>query len=204
MAKAAGLPAAFFMAHPPRRYHIIGNLFCLLLSVRHVMPKSRSWGFPRWGGYGSETRPKTQRLCDREGCTAPGVHPAPKARQSDDKWWFCREHAAEYNRSWDYFAGMSYEDMRREAEEAAAADYAATSAYAYAAPALSREERRAYAILDLETTATAAEIKSRYRQLAKRYHPDANRDDAAAADKFHELQRAYEVLTQKMDAARRA
>jgi len=166
------------------------------------MSKSRSWGFPRWGGYGSETRPQAQRLCDREGCTAPGDHPAPKARHSNEKWGFCREHAAHYNRAWDYFAGMSYEDMRR--EEEAAADYAATSAYAYAAPAVSREERRAYAILDLESTATAAEIKSRYRQLAKRYHPDANRGDAAAAEKFHELQRAYEVLTRKPETARRA
>lgn len=165
------------------------------------MPRSRSWGFPRWGGYGSETQPQRTRVCDRDGCSKPGDHPAPKARHSDEKWWFCQDHAAEYNRSWNYFAGMSYDDMRKAAEEdgAAAAAYTTTSAYAQAAPAMSREERRAYATMDLGPEASADEIKTQYRRLAKLYHPDANPGDDVATAKFHELRQAYELVLRRQE-----
>lgn len=166
------------------------------------MPRSRSWGFPRWGGYGTETQPQRTRMCDRDGCAKVGEHPAPKARHSNEKWWFCQDHAAEYNRSWNYFEGMSYEDMRKAAEEdASAADnYATTAAYACAAPGLSREERRAFATMDLDSDASTEEIKAQYRRLAKRYHPDTNRGDDIAAAKFHEVRQAYEIIMRRQES----
>lgn len=50
-----------------------------------------------------------------------------------------------------------------------------------------------YSILGVEDTATDAEIKARYRKLARKYHPDVNKD-AEAEDKFKEVGEAYEVL----------
>jgi curved DNA-binding protein len=50
-----------------------------------------------------------------------------------------------------------------------------------------------YAILGLEESATDAEIKARYRKLARKYHPDVNQD-SAAEEKFKEVGEAYEVL----------
>lgn len=50
-----------------------------------------------------------------------------------------------------------------------------------------------YAILGVEDSATDAEIKTRYRKLARKYHPDVNKD-ANAEDKFKEVGEAYEVL----------
>lgn len=51
-----------------------------------------------------------------------------------------------------------------------------------------------YDILGVSKTADAAAIKKAYRKLAKKYHPDVNKTDAARA-KFSELQEAYDVLT---------
>ncbi|XP_054615301.1 dnaJ heat shock protein family (Hsp40) member A3a isoform X1 [Dunckerocampus dactyliophorus] len=51
-----------------------------------------------------------------------------------------------------------------------------------------------YQILGVPRTATQKEIKKAYYQLAKKYHPDANKDDQQAKEKFAQLAEAYEVL----------
>jgi DnaJ-class molecular chaperone len=60
--------------------------------------------------------------------------------------------------------------------------------------------RDPYEVLGVQRSASAAEIKSAFRKLAKKYHPDANKDDAKAAARFAELNTANEILG---DAAKR-
>jgi hypothetical protein len=49
-----------------------------------------------------------ERACDHAGCRAPATTRAPKSREMmDQHYWFCQPHAAEYNKSWNFFAGMS-------------------------------------------------------------------------------------------------
>ncbi len=50
-----------------------------------------------------------------------------------------------------------------------------------------------YKILGVTDAATAAEIKTSYRKLARKYHPDISKEKDAEA-KFKELGEAYEVL----------
>ncbi len=57
--------------------------------------------------------------------------------------------------------------------------------------------RDPYAVLGVSKTASEAEIKSAFRKLAKKYHPDANADDATAAARFNEANQAYEILGDK-------
>ncbi|XP_031092088.1 chaperone protein dnaJ GFA2, mitochondrial-like [Ipomoea triloba] len=51
-----------------------------------------------------------------------------------------------------------------------------------------------YEVLGISKNATASEIKKAYLGLAKKLHPDVNKDDPEAATKFQEVQKAYEVL----------
>ncbi|MBQ9786186.1 MAG: DnaJ domain-containing protein, partial [Clostridia bacterium] len=54
-----------------------------------------------------------------------------------------------------------------------------------------------YGVLGVEKNASDDEIKSAYRKLAKKYHPDLNKDNPSAAEKFKEVNEAYEVLGDK-------
>lgn len=54
--------------------------------------------------------------------------------------------------------------------------------------------RDPYAILGVAKNATAGEIKSAFRKLAKKHHPDANKDDPKAQERFAEVSHAYEIV----------
>ena len=56
-------------------------------------------------------------------------------------------------------------------------------------------EKNYYIILEVKSNATADEIKSAYRLLAKKYHPDKNIGNKAAEEYFKEIQQAYGVLS---------
>jgi hypothetical protein len=161
--------------------------------------RTNDWGFPRWRGYGSERGATRVRLCDREGCTEPGDCPAPKAPNSPERWYFCQTHAGEYNRGWDYFAGLSAEEAaRRKAEEQQGASaYTQSRHQQWAGPgdgSRSGDEIRALGVLEVEVDATFEEVRAAWRRLAKANHPDVRPDDAAAADRFRAIQAAWDVL----------
>lgn len=54
--------------------------------------------------------------------------------------------------------------------------------------------RNPYEVLGVPRTADAAAIKSAFRKLAKKLHPDANKDDPKSAKRFAEANQAYEIL----------
>jgi DnaJ-class molecular chaperone len=54
--------------------------------------------------------------------------------------------------------------------------------------------RDPYEVLGVQRSADAGAIKSAFRKLAKKLHPDANKSDPKSADKFAELNTAYEIL----------
>src|SRR5258708_28100142 len=54
--------------------------------------------------------------------------------------------------------------------------------------------REPYEVLGVDRKASATDIKSAYRRLAKKLHPDANKNDPKAATRFAELNAAHEIL----------
>jgi curved DNA-binding protein CbpA len=53
-------------------------------------------------------------VCEWPGCERPGTHLAPKGRgRENEKWRYCIEHVRQYNQAYNYFSGMSDDDVLR-------------------------------------------------------------------------------------------
>ncbi|HEY4115098.1 MAG TPA: J domain-containing protein [Rhizomicrobium sp.] len=167
--------------------------------------------------------PPVVRNCARPECAKQGTHQVPKSRDNlNEHLWFCLEHARAHNESWDYFRGMSEDDIEA-FREAAITGHRPTwplgkrsarprdgqwahDSYAVFGDAaekprprpperrLSEVQSRALDVLNLEATATLHEIKARYKELVKRFHPDANGGDRGAEERLKQVIKAYGVL----------
>ena len=166
---------------------------------------------PAGGGIG-------RRCCERSGCDQDGLYRAPRSRlQMTQYRWFCLQHVREYNAAWNYYAGMSDDeveaDIRRDTvwqrpswPLAATVGYRAWHAtrttdgfgvFEGARPPARREptaEERALLVLELRAPVTVAAVKARYKELVKRHHPDANCGDKAAEERFKEISEAYRTV----------
>ncbi len=133
------------------------------------------------------------KKCDHNGCTRAGTCRAPKSRDLRDYWHFCPEHAAEYNKNWNYYADMTPDEIEADWERDVFGESKSSgiSAEQYAKfindfitgrsafdkmPAKKSATPNAVAIafrtLDLPITATYREVGNAYRKLAKLHHPD--------------------------------
>jgi hypothetical protein len=168
--------------------------------------------------------------CAHPGCDAPGEFRAPRdpsARHGLDGpagWrWLCLDHVREFNAGYNYFSGMSSDEI--EAEQRPFAGWAReTRAFAsngspgprwadfidpldaigarFKRPVqkeradgrpLSGHDRRALDTLGLDVDADRRTLRQRYSDLVRQYHPDRN-----GGDRSHEaaLQRVIEAYQQ--------
>jgi len=52
--------------------------------------------------------------CEHPGCTQPGVYRAPRDRSLSDYVWLCLDHVREYNKSWNYYDGLTQTEIEQE------------------------------------------------------------------------------------------
>ena len=163
-----------------------------------------------------------QHICMAEGCFDTGTHPAPKNRSElRSHIWFCLDHIRMFNSQWNYYDGLEGDDLEREIRRATTwerpswkfgtgpsaklassepfddkfsfFDEADAPAHA-AAQNLTTEQKKAFALFELTPDSDEAAIKKRYKELAKKLHPDHNRSDPKAEDRLKEINLAYAVL----------
>ncbi len=167
--------------------------------------------------------------CEWAGCENAATHKAPKGRGAEGLFHnFCIDHVREYNKTYNYFAGMKEEAVAAYHKDSLtghrptwtmgvnARSWVKSNAGDENAPDPSVVLRRARArrtpnpepprrklkslevksleVLSLTETATGPEIKSRFKELVKRHHPDANGGDRSSEDLLQEIIRAYNHL----------
>ena len=182
-------------------FRLLPSQECIQLSEPHGQAeKIGRLGIPALAVLWRQGPPAAKvRLCDREGCNEAGDRPAPKAPQQPGALVLLRGHAAEYNKNWNYFAGLSPEEAARRAaeEEQGNAGFRQSAQWKWAGPgdgSRSRDEMRALDALELDSDADFKAVKAAHRRLVKETHPDANPGDEEAAKRFKQIQAAYDVL----------
>ncbi len=163
---------------------------------------------------------KPVRPCDHEGCQQTGEFRAPKSRKNlREYYYFCLEHIRAYNAQWNYFADFSEKDIFEQYNRDAGWDRPTRPATAplileqrllqmafkmravyedtpkSKRPKTTNEEMESLSLLGLPPDATLDVIKAQYRKLVKKYHPDKNKGDQKAEEKFKIISNAYIILS---------
>ena len=167
------------------------------------------------------------RRCEHKGCDELGLCKAPKpfsARvvqipgqeaAAEDHHWFCQRHASEYNENFDFFEGMTEDEITAfqasaghghkptwrmgggpiGAEgRAARMNNPRGDEAAAAARGRTRLQTRALDEMGLPHNAQPATVRERYSVLVKQYHPDSNGGDRSMEHRLHVVIRAFKAL----------
>ena len=167
--------------------------------------------------------------CDYPGCSEKGEYRAPKDKRLKEYYWFCLQHVQEYNAKWNYYDGTNPDEEAEEIkrrmhfrqgykskihyqfgydlwEDASFFDsgYERNSDYSreYSDDGIyfTVEERKYVQTLEMSMREINPEtLKKQYKKMAKKYHPDINKNDANAEEKFKQISEAYQKLKDKFD-----
>lgn len=164
--------------------------------------------------------------CAVPGCTAPGEFKAPLQAANFDgpgSWRFlCLDHVREHNSKYNFFEGMSPDEITRAQHPLAGWDRPSRSFSDGADPPprwsdfadpleaisgrfgkireqakpsrFSKPEHRALSVLGLGEDADRHAVRQRYSNLVRRYHPDKNGGDRSHETRLGEVIEAYQLL----------
>lgn len=160
-----------------------------------------------------------RRCCAWPGCEAPAEYRAPLSRDRLREYqWLCLEHVREFNRTWDFFAGMSGPEI--EAHRRAdvtwhrpswrfGTAFGPTTSWhdvfglfsedGAAAPPprhCSKAEEMMHR-LGLKLGFSLEELKRCYKRLAKQHHPDLHGGDKDAEERLKLINEAYTYLLEQ-------
>lgn len=172
------------------------------------------------------------RRCDHPECAEAGLFRAPRDRSLREFLWFCLPHVRDYNKAWDYYKGMGPAEIEaalradtswqrpswplgrlggagRFDPELLRDPFSVLGQEAPTARRRPREAveappelRAALDLLELSWPVDQADLRARYKELAKRYHPDATGGDRSAEERLKDINRAYSLLKRRVPARR--
>ncbi|MCB1531464.1 MAG: J domain-containing protein [Alphaproteobacteria bacterium] len=158
------------------------------------------------------------------GCALPGLHKAPKNRALDEYYKFCVDHVRDYNKAWNFFDGMADHEVEEHMvnalygerptwryDNAAATEdilkRKAWQTYHFTDKAPPQDDKngsgeygrntpefKAMAVMGLEPPLSLDCIRQRYKELAKKHHPDLNRGCTKSEELLKEINMAYTIL----------
>ncbi len=179
---------------------------------------------PRPRAYAPDPDATPGHPCDHPGCGLDGQYRAPKSRATLNQYhWFCLDHVRAYNASWDYYKGMSAgqieaqtredtswqrptwplgslgrtsfdETHLRDPLEMLASGRLKRGSAEKQASRVPTELREPIQTLGLDWPVALDVLKTRYKELAKRHHPDANGGDRAAEERLKSINLAYAAV----------
>ena len=179
---------------------------------------------PNSAEYADEKKPSVQsHSCDMPGCEEKADFKAPKNRGLEEYYHFCLEHVQEYNKAWDYFSGMAqidvedhivrsslwdrptwrfdgFANLESELRNKAWQSYHFTdhkpdNGTEFETPFTRHSpEYEAMIIMELEPPLTLEGIKAKYKTLAKKHHPDLNKNDPQSEELLKRINMAYTIL----------
>ena len=163
-----------------------------------------------------QNAPLKLQLCAQEGCEASGEFRAPKSSHHLREYhWFCLNHVREYNKAWDFYKGMSPEEIeasrvsditwnrpswpvggwRTLLENATYLDGLESFLKGLSpAPVVPSEVQKALSTLELALPLTIESLKKQYKKLAKRHHPDLHGGSKQAEERLKIINEAYQIV----------
>ena len=162
---------------------------------------------------------KEKKICNFPGCELEGDYRAPTGYESlNDYQWFCLEHIKEFNKSWNYHNKMNSDEIENDirfdtiwrrptksfgsgakfynfsinGEDMGSFENPNTEKSAHSNKLLWSLSK-----LDLDIKTDLNLIKKRYKDMAKKYHPDIKGNSKNSIDKFREIVEAYNYLLER-------
>ena len=165
----------------------------------------------------TKQKEKSERICSNPKCKELGVYPAPKSRDNLREYlYFCINCIRDFNKSWNYFEGLNEYELEVEIRKSVTWDrpswkfgtknlnYDFEKAFnTFENQKIQKNKNNldikleaAFKILGLNSDSDLQEVKTKYKHLAKRWHPDVQNDNKSKInkDKFINITNAYKII----------
>ena len=159
-------------------------------------------------------------ICCKNSCFKKGEYRAPKSRNNlNDYVWFCLEHIREYNKAWNYYDGMSEKEIENEIRSSTTWERPTWPINRSQIediknlivnfetffnnrgflnenknPDFNQKELDAFKKLEINPTIDIDLIKTAYKKLVKKYHPDNNGGQKSYEERLRSIIEAYSLL----------
>jgi hypothetical protein len=164
-----------------------------------------------------------ENICDHKSCKKIGKYKAPIEKDNSKKFkWLCLDHIKEFNRSWDYFKGMSDQEVceflksemtwhkptqsfnspdnffnilwKNTLNEVGGIISNGYGKHIKTKINFSDKDIEAFKIIELEVDTKWEKIQNQFKKLVKKYHPDMNAGNKEFEEKLKIVTLAYTQL----------